>query len=118
MLFDSFDSSFSFGNLQKYLKIYCEDKLHSFLPVRVVFSLKTRSRWKLHLFTSQLNLPKFGKRHLFFLNHVGNLRKGLLTFTYNLLNFSKYLPCQFFFNFNTFAITTLVNMFKTLIVLE
>ena len=28
MLFDSFDSSCSFGTLQKYLKIYCEDKLH------------------------------------------------------------------------------------------
>ena len=56
----------------------------SFLPVRVVFSLKTRARWKIHLFTSQLNLPKFGKCHLFFLNHVGNLRKGLLT-TYQTL---------------------------------
>ena len=28
MLFNSFDSICSFGNLQKYLKIYCEDKLH------------------------------------------------------------------------------------------
>ena len=47
-----------------------------------------------------------------------SFRKSQERITYNLLNFSKYLPCQFFFNFNTFAITTLVNMFKTLIVLE
>ena len=59
-------------------------------------------------------------------------RKSQERITYNLLYFSKYLPCQFylckrltrylvslfFINFNTFAITTLVNMFKTLIVLE
>ena len=82
MLFDSFDSSCSSGNVQKYLKIYCElwrQITQSFLPVGVVFSLKTRARWKIHLFTSQLNLPKFGKRQLFFMNYVENLRKGLLT---------------------------------------
>ena len=41
MLFDSFDSSCSFGNLQKYLKIYFEDKLH-----RVFFLSELFLVWK------------------------------------------------------------------------
>ena len=41
MLFDSFDSSCSFETLQKYLKIYFEDKLH-----RVSFLSELFLVWK------------------------------------------------------------------------